>query len=148
MIGMVFQKPNPFPKSIYQNVAFGLKVNGFSGDLDTAVERSLRQAALWPEVKDRLGDSALTLSGGQQQRVAVARALANDPAIVLADEPTANIDPANQQSIVDLIKESCEEFNIALIIVTHAMEVANQFSRIDRLDDINQLAVQAEEAIL
>jgi putative ABC transport system ATP-binding protein len=86
------------------------------------------------------------MSVGEQQRVAVARALANRPRLLLADEPTANIDPANQQSIVDLIKESCEEFNIALILVTHTMEVADQFSRIDRLEDINQLAVGAGEA--
>ena len=92
-IGMVFQKPNPFPKSIYQNIAFGLKVNGFTGEMDEAVETSLEKAALWGEVKDRLEDSAFTLSGGQQQRLCIARALAVEPEVLLMDEPASALDP-------------------------------------------------------
>ena len=126
MIGMVFQKPNPFPKSIYQNVAFGLKVNGFSGDLDTAVERSLRQAALWPEVKDRLGDSALTLSGGQQQRLCIARALAVEPDVILMDEPASSLDPIATVAIEDLVRELKKEYTI--VIVTHNMQQAARIS--------------------
>nr|NIQ54476.1 phosphate ABC transporter ATP-binding protein [Gemmatimonadota bacterium]NIU74689.1 ATP-binding cassette domain-containing protein [Gammaproteobacteria bacterium]NIW35604.1 ATP-binding cassette domain-containing protein [Gemmatimonadota bacterium] len=102
-IGMVFQKPNPFPKSIYDNVAFGAKINGFQGDMDELVERSLRQAALWDEVKDRLHDGALGLSGGQQQRLVVARALAIEPEIILMDEPTSALDPIATQRIEELI---------------------------------------------
>src|SRR5690606_34033723 len=92
-IGMVFQKPNPFPKSIYENVAFGPRINGYRRSLDELVERSLRQAALWDEVKDRLDSSALALSGGQQQRLCIARALAVEPEILLMDEPASALDP-------------------------------------------------------
>ena len=125
-IGMVFQKPNPFPKSIFQNVAFGLKVNGFSGDLDEAVERSLIQAALWDEVKDRLNDSALTLSGGQQQRLCIARALAVEPDVILMDEPASALDPIATVAIEDLVRELKKDYTI--VIVTHNMQQAARIS--------------------
>ena len=125
-IGMVFQKPNPFPKSIYQNIAFGLKVNGFKGDMDEAVERSLRQAALWDEVKDRLNDSALKLSGGQQQRLCIARALAVQPEVILMDEPASALDPIATLAIEDLIKELKTSYTI--VIVTHNMQQAARVS--------------------
>jgi phosphate transport system ATP-binding protein len=125
-IGMVFQKPNPFPKSIFANVAFGLSINGFRGDLDEAVERSLRRAALWDEVKDRLKDSAFTLSGGQQQRLCTARALAVDPEVLLMDEPASALDPIATLAIEDLIRELSKE--ITIIIVTHNMQQAARVS--------------------
>ena len=125
-IGMGFQKPNPFPKSIYQNIAFGLKVNGFKGDMDEAVERSLRQAALWDEVKDRLNDSALNLSGGQQQRLCIARALAVQPEVILMDEPASALDPIATLAIEDLIKELKTSYTI--VIVTHNMQQAARVS--------------------
>ena len=123
---MVFQKPNPFPISIFQNVAFCLKVNGFSGDLDEAVERSLIQAALWDEVKDRLNDSALTLSGGQQQRLCIARALAVEPDVILMDEPASALDPIATVAIEDLIRELKKDYTI--VIVTHNMQQAARIS--------------------
>ncbi|PKB60592.1 MAG: phosphate ABC transporter ATP-binding protein [SAR202 cluster bacterium Ae2-Chloro-G2] len=125
-IGMVFQKPNPFPKSIYQNISFGLKVNGVSGDLDEAVELSLRQAALWEEVKDRLNDSAYTLSGGQQQRLCIARALAVEPEVLLMDEPASALDPIATLAIEDLVRELKSRYTI--IIVTHNMQQAARVS--------------------
>jgi len=125
-IGMVFQKPNPFPKSIYQNISFGLKVNGVSGDLDEAVELSLRQAALWEEVKDRLNDSAFTLSGGQQQRLCIARALAVEPEVLLMDEPASALDPIATLAIEDLVHELKSRYTI--IIVTHNMQQAARVS--------------------
>ena len=125
-IGMVFQKPNPFPKSIYDNVAFGLKVNGYRGEMAEAVERSLRKAALWNEVKDRLKDSALTLSGGQQQRLCIARALAVEPDVVLMDEPASALDPIATLAIEDLIRELVTRYTI--IIVTHNMQQAARVS--------------------
>ena len=121
-IGMVFQKPNPFPKSIYQNIAFGLKVNGFSGDMDEAVEKSLKQAALWDEVKDRLNDSAFTLSGGQQQRLCIARALAVEPEVILMDEPASALDPIATLAIEDLVRELKTNYTIGS--VTHNMQQA------------------------
>jgi len=125
-IGMVFQKPNPFPKSIYENTAFGPKVNGFTGDLDALVEASLRQAALWEEVHDRLDESAYRLSGGQQQRLCIARTLAVKPEIVLMDEPASALDPIATQKIEELIYELKKQYTI--IIVTHNMQQAARVS--------------------
>ena len=125
-IGMVFQKPNPFPKSIYENVAFGARINGFRGDLDALVERSLRQAALWDEVKDRLHEGAVGLSGGQQQRLVVARALAIEPEIILMDEPTSALDPIATQRIEELIFDLKQDYSV--VIVTHNMQQAARIS--------------------
>ena len=125
-IGMVFQKPNPFPKSIYDNTAFGPRIQGMSGDLDRTVEDSLRAAALWDEVSDRLGDSAYNLSGGQQQRLCIARTLAVKPEIVLMDEPASALDPIATQKIEELIYELKKEYTI--VIVTHNMQQAARIS--------------------
>ena len=125
-IGMVFQKPNPFPKSIYDNVAFGLRINGFNGDLDEAVERSLKRAALWDEVKDRLKSSGLALSGGQQQRLCIARAVAVEPDIILMDEPASALDPISTLAIEELMRELSHEYTI--IVVTHNMQQAARSS--------------------
>ena len=125
-IGMVFQRPNPFPKSIYDNVAFGLKINGYQGDMDEAVEHSLRQAALWEEVKDRLRDSALALSGGQQQRLCIARAIAVEPEVILMDEPASALDPIATLAIEDLVRQLKERYTI--VIVTHNMQQAARVS--------------------
>ena len=125
-IGMVFQKPNPFPKTIYENIAFGLRINGFKGDVDRQVEKSLRSAALWDEVKDRLKDSALGLSGGQQQRLCIARALAVEPEILLMDEPASALDPIATSKIEDLIGELKQQYTI--VIVTHNMQQAARVS--------------------
>ncbi|MYA50648.1 MAG: phosphate ABC transporter ATP-binding protein [Chloroflexi bacterium] len=125
-VGMVFQKPNPFPKSIYDNVAFGLRINGFKGNMDEAVERSLRRAALWDEVKDRLKASGLTLSGGQQQRLCIARAVAVQPDVILMDEPASALDPISTLAIEDLMRELSREYTI--IVVTHNMQQAARVS--------------------
>jgi phosphate transport system ATP-binding protein len=125
-IGMVFQKPNPFPKSIYENVAYGPKVAGIKGDLDEIVERSLRSAALWDEVKDRLKDSGMGLSGGQQQRLCIARAIATGPEVLLMDEPCSALDPIATGRIEDLMQEIKTEYTI--IIVTHNMQQAARVS--------------------
>jgi phosphate transport system ATP-binding protein len=125
-IGMVFQKPNPFPKSIYENTAFGPRINGFEGDLDDLVEESLRRAALWDEVQDRLNESAYSLSGGQQQRLCIARTLAVKPEIVLMDEPASALDPLATQRIEELIYELKKDYTI--IIVTHNMQQAARIS--------------------
>jgi phosphate transport system ATP-binding protein len=125
-IGMVFQKPNPFPKSVYDNVAFGPRLYGRPPDLDDIVERSLRQAALWDEVKDRLDDSALGLSGGQQQRLCIARALAVTPEVLLMDEPASALDPIATAKIEELIHELVEHYTI--VIVTHNMQQAARVS--------------------
>ena len=127
-IGMVFQKPNPFPKSIYENVAFGPKVNGRpkKSELDAIVEKSLRGAALWDEVKDRLGASALGLSGGQQQRLCIARSLAVQPEVILMDEPCSALDPIATLRIEELMMELKKEYTI--VIVTHNMQQAARVS--------------------
>ncbi len=125
-IGMVFQRPNPFPKSIYRNIAWGPTINGFTGDMDERVERALKQSALWDEVKDRLQDSALNLSGGQQQRLCIARALAMEPEIILMDEPCSALDPVSTARIEDLLFELKENYTI--IIVTHNMQQAARVS--------------------
>ena len=125
-IGMVFQRPNPFPKSIYDNVAFGLRINGYQGDMEEAVENSLKQAALWNEVSDRLKNSALELSGGQQQRLCIARALAVEPEVILMDEPASSLDPIATLAIEELISELSSEYTI--VIVTHNMQQAARVS--------------------
>ena len=125
-IGMVFQHPNPFPKSIYDNVAYGLRIQGQTENLDATVEQSLKRAALWDEVKDRLDDSALDLSGGQQQRLCIARAIAVDPQVILMDEPASALDPIATSQIEDLIEELAEEYTVA--IVTHNMQQAARIS--------------------
>jgi phosphate transport system ATP-binding protein len=125
-IGMVFQKPNPFPKSIYDNTAFGPRLNGYEGDLDTLVQESLERAALWDEVSDRLGESAYDLSGGQQQRLCIARALAVKPEIVLMDEPASALDPIATQRIEELIYQLKKDYTI--VIVTHNMQQAARVS--------------------
>ena len=121
-IGMVFQKPNPFPKSIYDNIAFGPRVLGMKDDLDDRVEGALRRAALWDEVKDRLKDGALGLSGGQQQRLCIARALAVEPDVILMDEPASALDPISTTRIEDLMHELKRDYTI--VIVTHNMQQA------------------------
>ena len=121
-IGMVFQKPNPFPKSIYDNIAFGPRVLGMKDDMDGRVERALQQAALWDEVKDRLKESALGLSGGQQQRLCIARCLAVEPDVILMDEPASALDPISTTRIEDLMHELKRQYTI--VIVTHNMQQA------------------------
>ena len=127
-IGMVFQKPNPFPKSIYDNVAYGLRVQGLDDDVDVddAVERALRGAALWDEVTDQLHSSGLDLSGGQQQRLCIARAIAPDPEVILMDEPASALDPVATSKIEDLIEELAEDYTV--VIVTHNMQQAARIS--------------------
>ena len=125
-IGMVFQKPNPFPKSIYDNVAFGPRLNGKKKGIDDTVEQALRSAALWDEVKDKLSTSGLSLSGGQQQRLCVARALATDPDVVLMDEPCSALDPIATLRIEDLMREL--KANYSIVIVTHNMQQASRVS--------------------
>jgi phosphate transport system ATP-binding protein len=123
-IGMVFQQPNPFPKSIYDNIAFGARAIGLKTDLDDLVEKSLKRAALWDEVKDKLGSNGLSLSGGQQQRLCIARAISTQPDVVLMDEPASSLDPISTLKIEDLIRELAEEYTI--IIVTHNMQQATR----------------------
>jgi phosphate transport system ATP-binding protein len=136
-IGMVFQKPNPFPKSVYENVAFGARVNGYVGRLSEIVERSLRRAALWDEVKDKLRQNALALSGGQQQRLCIARALAIEPEVILMDEPCSALDPVATLKIEDLMRELAERY--AIVIVTHNMQQAA------RVADYSAVMMMAED---
>jgi phosphate transport system ATP-binding protein len=125
-IGMVFQKPNPFPKSVYDNVAFGPRINGFKGDLDDLVEHSLRRAALWNEVKDKLKQSGMALSGGQQQRLCIARTIAVEPEVILMDEPCSALDPRSTLQIEELMAELKRDYTI--VIVTHNMQQAARAS--------------------
>ena len=125
-IGMVFQRPNPFPKSIYDNIAFGPRINGFRGDMDELVEKSLIGAALWDEVKDRLRTSGLELSGGQQQRLCIARTLAVEPTVILMDEPCSALDPIATLAIEELMRDLSKQYSI--VIVTHNMQQAARVS--------------------
>ena len=135
-IGMVFQKPNPFPKSIYENIAWGARINGFKGKMDDLVEQSLRSAALWDEVKDKLQQSAYALSGGQQQRLCIARTIAIQPEIILMDEPASALDPISTLRIEELMQELKKNYTI--IIVTHNMQQAaraSDFTAMMMIDD-------------
>ncbi|NET60445.1 MAG: phosphate ABC transporter ATP-binding protein [Symploca sp. SIO2E6] len=123
-IGMVFQKPNPFPKSIYDNIAFGARINGYRGNMDDLVENSLKQAALWDEVKDKLKQSGLSLSGGQQQRLCIARAVAIEPEAILMDEPCSALDPISTLRVEELLNRLKENYTI--VIVTHNMQQATR----------------------
>jgi phosphate transport system ATP-binding protein len=134
-IGMVFQKPNPFPKSIYDNIAFGPRVLGWKDSLDERVERALRQAALWEEVKDRLKGSALGLSGGQQQRLCIARCLAVQPDVILMDEPASALDPISTTAIEDLMHELKTQYTI--VIVTHNMQQAARVADMTAFFSVN-----------
>ena len=125
-VGMVFQKPNPFSKSIYENVAWGARINGYRGDMDELVERSLKHAALWEEVKDRLKESGHGLSGGQQQRLCIARTLAVEPEVILMDEPASALDPVSTQKIEDTMDQLKESYTV--VIVTHNMQQAARIS--------------------
>ena len=125
-IGMVFQKANPFPKSIYENISFGAKLNGYKGDMDELVENSLKKAVLWDEVKDKLKQSGLALSGGQQQRLCIARAIAIQPQVILMDEPCSALDPISTLKVEELIHELKQQYTI--IIVTHNMQQASRVS--------------------
>ncbi|MDQ3572916.1 MAG: phosphate ABC transporter ATP-binding protein PstB [Actinomycetota bacterium] len=126
MIGMVFQKPNPFPKSIYDNIAFGPRILGMDGDMDEIVENALRRGAIWDEVKDRLDDNAFGMSGGQQQRLCIARCIAVEPDVILMDEPCSALDPISTGKIEDLMMELKEKYSI--VIVTHNMQQAARVS--------------------
>jgi len=135
-IGMVFQKPNPFPKSIYENIAWGARINGYKGNMDELVESSLKHAALWDEVKDKLKDSAYALSGGQQQRLCIARTIAIQPEIILMDEPASALDPISTLRIEELMQELKKNYTI--IIVTHNMQQAaraSDFTAMMMIDD-------------
>jgi phosphate transport system ATP-binding protein len=135
---MVFQKPNPFPKSIYQNVAWGARINGYKGDMDDLVEKSLRRAALWDEVKAKLHRSGLELSGGQQQRLCIARTLAVEPEVILMDEPCSALDPISTARVEDLMDDLKADYTI--VIVTHNMQQARRVSDMTAcmmLDDLS-----------
>ncbi len=149
-IGMVFQRPNPFPKSIYDNIAFGAKINGYKGNMDELVERSLRDAALWDEVKDKLKQSGLALSGGQQQRLCIARTIALQPEVVLMDEPCSALDPISTLKVEELIHQLKEDYTI--VIVTHNMQQASRvadytgFFNVTEVEGGNRQGYLAEHA--
>jgi len=145
-IGMVFQKPNPFPKSIYENIAFGARINNYQGNMDELVEKSLRQAALWDEVKDDLNKSGLALSGGQQQRLCIARALATEPEVILMDEPASALDPIATLKIEELMQELKERYTI--IIVTHNMQQASRVSDYTAFISIDRNRIEERVGIL
>ena len=136
---MVFQKPNPFPKSIYENVAYGPKIHGIKNKklLNEIVEKSLRGAAIWDEVKDRLKTSALGLSGGQQQRAGICRALINEPEIIFADEPTGALDTKTGRLVMDLFHKLNEEQHKTIVLITHSPELAEETDRIISIRDGN-----------
>ena len=140
-IGMVFQKPNPFPKSIYNNVAWGARINGYRGDMDELVERSLRRAALWDEVKNKLDRSGLELSGGQQQRLCIARTLAVEPEVILMDEPCSALDPISTARVEDLMDDLKKDYTI--VIVTHNMQQARRTSDMTACMMLDESASQA-----
>ena len=148
-IGMVFQKPNPFPKSIYDNVAFGPRLNGFKGNMDELVESSLRRAAIWDEVKDKLKQSGLSLSGGQQQRLCIARAIATEPEVILMDEPCSALDPRATLQIEELMAQLKQNYTI--VIVTHNMQQAARASDrtafMNMADDRAGYVVEQDETV-
>jgi phosphate transport system ATP-binding protein len=139
-IGMVFQKPNPFPKSIYNNVAWGARINGYRGDMDELVERSLRRAALWEEVKNKLDRSGLELSGGQQQRLCIARTLAVEPEVILMDEPCSALDPISTARVEDLMDDLKKDYTI--VIVTHNMQQARRVSDLTACLMLDEMSVE------
>jgi len=144
-IGMVFQKPNPFPKTIYENVAWGARINGFRGDMDSLVQDSLRRAALWDEVADKLDQSGLSLSGGQQQRLCIARAIAVRPDVILMDEPCSALDPIATLHIEDLMRELSDQYTI--VIVTHNMQQAarvSDYTAMMMLDEVDRAGMMIE----
>ena len=142
-IGMVFQKPNPFPKSIYQNVAWGARINGYKGDMDDLVEKSLRRAALWDEVKSKLHRSGLELSGGQQQRLCIARTLAVEPEVILMDEPCSALDPISTARVEDLMDDLKADYTI--VIVTHNMQQARRVSDMTACMMLDDMAVKQRQ---
>jgi len=139
-IGMVFQKPNPFPKSIYNNVAWGARINGYRGEMDELVERSLRRAALWDEVKNKLDRSGLDLSGGQQQRLCIARTLAVEPEVILMDEPCSALDPISTARVEDLMDDLKKDYTI--VIVTHNMQQARRVSDMTACLMLDEMSVE------
>ena len=145
-IGMVFQRPNPFPKTIYKNVIWGPKINGYKGDLQDLAEDALKRAALWDEVKDRLGDSAMDLNPGQQQRLCIARTIAVKPQVILMDEPCSALDPVATLSVEDLMRRLAEEYTI--VIVTHNMQQAARASDLTGFFWLGRLVEFSETADL
>ena len=150
-VGMVFQQPNPFPMSIYDNIAYGPRLHGIKNkkELDEIVERSLQGAAIFEEVKDRLHKSALGLSGGQQQRVAIARALAAKPSIILADEPTGNLDSKNSQDVIALLTQASRRYQQTILMITHNKDLTASVDRVFRVSDgvLTDLGGKTNEAL-